>query len=546
MKKRGLIFGSTGFLLLLAVAALWLPWLGSTPFFTKGEPREAIVAVSMLQSGDWILPANFGDDIPYKPPFLAWLIAIFAWIFNGGVVNEYISRLPSALAAIGMVMAGYMWAKKAQSKEFAVIMALVTATSIEVFRAAEACRVDMVLTAAMVGAIYILYEIRERKGRDNVGWYAAAAALLTVATLTKGPVGSLLPCLCAGIYLLLRGDNFFKTLGKMSLLCVVSFILPALWYYAAWKRGGDMFLDLAWEENIGRLTNTMSYSSHDKPFWYNFTSIMAGMLPWTLLALLGLFRAKTFHHWPFRPSGLLSMVTACTVVLFYCIPVSKRSVYLLPAYPFMAYGITVLIESFRGEAPIRFFGRTMAFLGIAAPVCVLILSVTKNPFVNDFHIHGVLAWLLLALPVAFSAWWFAGRSKSPVAMPTVWSLLLCYSGAVMPSLFAMPLKSAETTERFEAIVESKGDVYSFAHPSLKGSTYWMNYYLNDRMRSIPDAKAANALPYKTVPTVIIFSGISDTLGIDSTWTLQRFGYNPDTRRDAWMAVRKKHPVKKIN
>ena len=35
-----------------------LPFLGLTDFNTKGEPREAVVALSMLKSGDWILPVN--------------------------------------------------------------------------------------------------------------------------------------------------------------------------------------------------------------------------------------------------------------------------------------------------------------------------------------------------------------------------------------------------------------------------------------------------------------------------------------------------------
>ncbi len=74
----------------LAAAVLLLPWLGETLFNSKGEPREAIVAVSMLESGNWILPVSYGADIPYKPPFVAWIIAAFAWLFNGGVVNEYI------------------------------------------------------------------------------------------------------------------------------------------------------------------------------------------------------------------------------------------------------------------------------------------------------------------------------------------------------------------------------------------------------------------------------------------------------------------------
>ncbi len=40
----------------------------------------------MLMSGDWVLPVSFGADIPYKPPFLAWMIAMLSLPF--GSVSE--------------------------------------------------------------------------------------------------------------------------------------------------------------------------------------------------------------------------------------------------------------------------------------------------------------------------------------------------------------------------------------------------------------------------------------------------------------------------
>ena len=53
------------FIALLSVLVI-LPFLGETIFYSKGEPREAIVAFSMLESGNWILPVNYGTDIAYK------------------------------------------------------------------------------------------------------------------------------------------------------------------------------------------------------------------------------------------------------------------------------------------------------------------------------------------------------------------------------------------------------------------------------------------------------------------------------------------------
>ena len=70
--------------LLLISVLTFLPFLGLTDFHTKGEPREAIVAYSMLETGNWILPQNNGGDIAYKPPFFHWLIAGFSAL-NGAV-----------------------------------------------------------------------------------------------------------------------------------------------------------------------------------------------------------------------------------------------------------------------------------------------------------------------------------------------------------------------------------------------------------------------------------------------------------------------------
>ena len=74
------------FLMILGALVI-IPFLGETIFYSKGEPREAIVAYTMLESGNWILPLNYGTDMAYKPPFLYWCIAFFSAILGG--VTEF-------------------------------------------------------------------------------------------------------------------------------------------------------------------------------------------------------------------------------------------------------------------------------------------------------------------------------------------------------------------------------------------------------------------------------------------------------------------------
>lgn len=510
-----------------ALCILLLPWLGETLFYSKGEPREAIVAVSMLSSGDWILPVSYGGDIPYKPPFLAWLIAIFAEVFNGGTVNEYISRLPSALAAIVMVLGGYAWAKRERGVRFAVFFSFATICSFEVFRAALACRVDMVVTACMVGAIYIMYYIREHCPRYKWLWYLGTILLLSCATMTKGPIGALLPCFIIGVYRLLRHDRFFPTLFKMLGLVAAAFLLPALWYWSAYQRGGEEFYDLMMEENIGRLTGTMSYESHVNPWWYNIVTLIAGLLPWTILLIAALCGIRRIQIPSLSNAALLCVTVAILVVGFYTIPASKRSVYLLPVYPFICYGIALILDQRHRSGAVRFFAWLTAILAVAAPVAIVALQIWPLP---KLVLDPIPWWRYIILLVPFGAglaWFFNRHSPSGHICAGIWSLLLAYVAVGMPMV--LNPKSDKTI-----VAEFAGEkvVYSLGEPRF----YSLNFYLNDRIRPVETAAKAAALPQGAV---LLFEETADTTGLGTGFTVSRLlDRGADYRHPVDIAIRK--------
>lgn len=88
------------FLILLALwAAIYLPGLGSTEI--KGEEgRRILPAVTMLETGNWLVPYVGGRPFLRKPPLVNWAIAgSFALL---GRQDEWAARLPSALAVLGL------------------------------------------------------------------------------------------------------------------------------------------------------------------------------------------------------------------------------------------------------------------------------------------------------------------------------------------------------------------------------------------------------------------------------------------------------------
>lgn len=325
------------FIALLSTLVI-IPFLGETIFYSKGEPREAIVAYSMLESGNWILPLNYGTDIAYKPPFLYWSIAAISAIFGG--VSEFSSRLPSAIAFLAMQFVFFGFVARYKDTKTAVITSLLLLTSFEVHRAAVACRLDMLQVSFIVISLCLLFRWDE-KGCKGIPW--TAVVLMACGTLTKGPVGSIFPCMCIGIYQLIRGRSFGKTFLSLFGIGLLSLIPLGIWFYAAWLQGGQPFMDLMLEENTGRFVGKMSYPSHHNPLWYNFLTIIWGWTPWTLVLLISLFGLK-WNEMHLLPAGnsftgrirkvwdnirsqspiqLFIWIVIIAIFVFYCIPKSK-------------------------------------------------------------------------------------------------------------------------------------------------------------------------------------------------------------------------------
>lgn len=525
------------FIILLAVACITLlPFLGLTDFNTKGEPREAVVAFSILEQNNWILPSNNGGEIPYKPPFFHWLIAL-AGLLNGGVVNEYVSRLPSALALIGMCLGVFAFFSRRKQTGIALLTAVVTLTSFELYRAGMNCRVDMLLTALSVGAMILLYRWWE-KGMKNLPWIAIL--MMSAATLTKGPVGIIIPCLATGIFMLLRGARFFPVFLKLGISAVLALIIPLAWYAAAYNRGGETFLKLVIEENFGRMTGTMTYESHVNPWYYNILTLLAGFLPWTIAAVTALFlvkwknissplnkfKSQTWAKLVARvrntdPTTLFSLVCGLTVFLFYCIPASKRSVYLMPMYPFTAYFMALLLVwmTQHKRATIRGLGDGIACVGILLFIALFLIRtgiITDSIFGHGRHaaqnsamLHSLASapalrtWFCALIPVAAAiGWWAKIRNKyTGIYLPLstgalVVSLYIAYGGAYQPAVLNAKSMKPMAAEILNTYPDAKNGIYEYIRIAEEATGnpvhyFELDFYMGDPVcnfkRERPDA-----------------------------------------------------------
>jgi 4-amino-4-deoxy-L-arabinose transferase-like glycosyltransferase len=318
-------------LLLLACLLLFFSGLGDVPFYTRGEPREALVAREMLRTGEWLLPSRPDGELTRKPPVFYWAAAAALSVLPDR--PELAVRLPSAVLATGGVLVTWAVVQASVGAAAAMPAALMLATSLEWLRAATVARVDMALVAGMTllfGAwLLALARARDRPGPWLLAMGVAGAA---VATLAKGPVALVLPALVVTVMTAIQRDR--RLPGRLGVVPVLvgGGAIAALWYGAALARYGRAFFDVVAQENWLRYVDSEDAGTgHSHGLVYLPLVGLVGLLPWTpLLPLAGAPLADRARR---TPPVVFAAAWVIVTLVFFSLADAKRSVYLLPLFP---------------------------------------------------------------------------------------------------------------------------------------------------------------------------------------------------------------------
>src|SRR5919108_6175179 len=180
---------------------LYFPYLNATPFFDKGEPREALAVQDIVQRGEWLFPLKRATAIPSKPPLFHWSAALTAKI--AGQLNEETIRFPSALYATLGVLILYLLGQKLYGRQVALLGAAILATTSIYADQALSARVDMTLCFVVTASLALFYSLQRGFLISQV-WHYAFYALVGIGTLAKGPLGVVLPAVVIGPFVALK------------------------------------------------------------------------------------------------------------------------------------------------------------------------------------------------------------------------------------------------------------------------------------------------------------------------------------------------------
>ena len=317
-------------LLLLFVLAgcLFFVGLGSLPLLEPDEGRNAEVAREMLASGDW---ANLHyDGLPYldKPPVFFWLVASS---FKLAGLHEWSARAPSALMGLCLLLLAWFLTRRMFGDSTAARSGVIIATTPLVIVFSRLVIFDMTLAFFITLAMASFWFAEGAEFRRP--WLDALMFLaLGLATITKGPVGFLLPLLSIAIYQALRGKIRELKRLRWGLGCAVFLASVLPWFISISIRHPDFPSYALLEESLARYAGGLVHRRGG--LFYYIPVYLVGFFPWSIFLLwVGWSRHKQWKEirlGSFSPNLYLLTWSAVTFA-FFSLSRSQLPGYFLPA-----------------------------------------------------------------------------------------------------------------------------------------------------------------------------------------------------------------------
>ena len=441
---------------LLAIGALVLAaGLGLRDPWPADEPRFALIAKDMAESGNWLVPRIAGVLYPDKPPLFFWSVAGF-YKLTGSIAVAVL--LPSLLAGLGVLVLVYDLARRLWGPEAAIWTGGALLATIQFPLQMKSGQIDGLLCFWTTLGLYGLS--RHLLLGPDWRWIAIAGAACGAGVVTKG-VG-FLPFLILIPWLYARARGWpLRELGGSKggwLLAPALFLgVIGLWLVPmllVTTGSGDPAL-AQYRDNILLKQTVTRYGDawgHIKPPWYLLTNAVPWLwlpftvlLPWLLPAWIRDLKARD-------PVTLLLGGWIVLVLLFFSISAGKRSVYIFPALPALA-----LIAGRHLPHLLARPGPRRALFALAVLLAMLLLAVGVQTFDDPEALRDWLAnpaqarplsWTVIGMGLVAVTAFLLFRVKRAVAAYAA-TMLTIWLGA---SLLVYP--RIDATRSGKAIVDS--------------------------------------------------------------------------------------------
>ena len=418
-------------LVLLGAAFLSLYRLGAGSLWDQDETKYAQVAVELLQTGDAITLHVNGSPWYVHPPFYMWLVAATGH-FAG--FTEFTVRVWSALFSVLTVYATILLGRALFGQRTGLLAGAILAVKLQPMAQSRLAVFDTVLLAWMLLAVYFFLRGYKEGRRADYVWFFLFAGL---ATLTKGPIGLLLPALVIVPFVVLRRSwdrlRNFPWAAGIALYAVVGLS----WYALETWLHGRLFVSTALGYYMfGRFFGAVENQAG--PWYYYAPVVLLGAFPWT--AFWPAATAFQWRRWREGDGSLFCLLWVAITFLFYSAAGTKLPNYVLPIYPLAAVAVAAVWDAAlrgqeRGRGIDLSFGLLLVLIAaLFAGVAGYLLGTFPDPYRVVGHLLlppaiALLAGALLALLLAWSRRTLAAFVTVCVTMAVAWTAVLTW---VMP------------------------------------------------------------------------------------------------------------------
>ncbi|PTU00554.1 glycosyl transferase, partial [Pseudomonas sp. HMWF031] len=161
--------------------ALIFVGLGFRDAWPPDEPRFALVAKEMVNSGQWLVPMRGGEIYPDKPPVFMWCIAFF-YLITGSL--KVAMLLPNAIASLVTLGLTYNLSLRLASEKAAMLSMLVLLLSPQFLIQAKFAQIDALVACFIWIGVYGF--IQHFYVRVSWRWYFTAWFFMGLGIITKG------------------------------------------------------------------------------------------------------------------------------------------------------------------------------------------------------------------------------------------------------------------------------------------------------------------------------------------------------------------------
>ena len=171
-------------IVILVWAALYFPALGSLAI--KGEEgRRILPGITMLQTGNYLVPQVGGETYFRKPPLINWLVAASFKIF--GRQNEWTARMPSVISVLLVAIAFATVARASLGPRGSTIAALIWLINAGIIEKGRLVEIEGLYVSLCALAIIFWLSFWEQKKSAWLIW-TVPFVFLGLGWLAKGPV----------------------------------------------------------------------------------------------------------------------------------------------------------------------------------------------------------------------------------------------------------------------------------------------------------------------------------------------------------------------